>query len=65
MLSHLRQLDFGYIHQSIHLKLGPLEILNTERIYSDHLHSTLIANLENLKRLKEHGHVRQSPLTEQ
>jgi len=48
MLCHLGQFHFGHFHQRIHLELGPFEILDTKRIDGDDLHSTLIADFENL-----------------
>lgn len=48
MLRQLGQLHLGHIHQRIHLILGPFKVLDTKRIYRNHLYPRLITNLQYL-----------------
>ena len=48
MLRQLRELDFGHVHQRVHLVLGPLEVLDAKGVDRDYFHTGSIADLENL-----------------
>lgn len=62
MLSNLRQLDFGHIHERIDLIFRPLKVLNTKGVDRHNLDTSFVANLQNLPRTSRQHSVFPSPV---
>ncbi len=48
MLRQLRQLDLRHVHQSVHLVLGSLEVLDAKGVDGDHLDTGKVAYFQDL-----------------
>lgn len=56
MLCKLKELDLCHFHKRIDLVLGPLEVLDAERVNGHHLDAGFVADFENLQVVSEVVH---------